>query len=62
MERILRRIFEKKDTNIMKKEVNKLLTKLDKENYLKFKKYSLNTKKKQFKKIFFNIVYTGSDD
>ena len=30
----------------MKKEVNKLLTKLDKENYLKFKKYSLSTKKK----------------
>ena len=46
----------------MKKEANKLLTKLDKENYLKFKKYNLSIKKKQFKKIFFNIVYTGSDD
>ena len=42
----LEEYLKKKDTNIMKKEVNKLLTKLDKENYLKFKKYSLNTKKK----------------
>ena len=42
----LEEYLRKKDTNIMKKEVNKLLTKLDKENYLKFKKYSLNTKKK----------------
>ena len=42
----LEEYLKKKDTNIMKKEVNKLLTKLDKENYLKFKKYSLSTKKK----------------
>ena len=42
----LEEYLKKKDTNIMKKEANKLLTKLDKENYLKFKKYSLNTKKK----------------
>ena len=42
----LEEYLKKKDTNIMKKEVNKLLTKLDKENYLKFKNYSLNTKKK----------------
>ncbi len=38
--------LRKKDTNIMKKEANKLLTKLDEENYLKFKKYNLNIKKK----------------
>ena len=42
----LEEYLKKKDTNIMKKEVNKLLTKLDKENYLKFKKYNLNIKKK----------------
>ena len=42
----LEEYLRKKDTNIMKKEANKLLTKLDKENYLKFKKYNLNIKKK----------------
>jgi hypothetical protein len=42
----LEEYLRKKDTNIMKKEANKLLTKLDEENYLKFKKYNLNIKKK----------------
>ena len=42
----LEEYLRKKDTNIMKKEANKLLTKLDKEKYLKFKKYNLNIKKK----------------
>ena len=42
----LEEYLRKKDTNIMKKEANKLLTKLDKENYLKFKKYNFNIKKK----------------
>ena len=30
----------------MKKEADKLLTKLDEENYIKFKKYNLNIEKK----------------
>ena len=38
--------LKKKNTNIMKKEANKLLTKLDEENYIKFKKYNLNIEKK----------------
>ena len=41
---------------MMKKEVDKLLIKLDEENYTKFKKYNLNIEKKQFKSYFFNIV------
>ena len=39
----------------MKKEADKLLTKLDEENYIKFKEYNLNMEKKQFKIYFFNI-------
>ena len=38
--------LKKKNTNIMKKEADKLLTKLDEENYIKFKKYNLNIEKK----------------
>ena len=38
--------LKKKNTNIMKKEADKLLTKLDEENYIKFKKYNLNMEKK----------------
>ena len=38
--------LKKKDINIMKKESNQLLTKLNEESYLKFKKYNLNLKKK----------------
>ena len=38
--------LKKKNTNIMKKETDKLLTKLNKENYIKFKKYNLNIEKK----------------
>ena len=38
--------LKKKDTNMMKKEVDKLLIKLDEENYTKFKKYNLNIEKK----------------
>ena len=37
---------EKNEKNIMKKEANKLLTNLNKENYGKFKKYNLGLKKK----------------
>ena len=42
----LKEYLKKKDTNIMKKEADKLLTKLDKDNYIKFKKYNLNIEKK----------------
>ena len=38
--------LKRKNTNIMKKEADKLLTKLDEENYIKFKKYNLNIEKK----------------
>ena len=38
--------LKKKNTKIMKKEADKLLTKLDEENYIKFKKYNLNIEKK----------------
>ena len=38
--------LKKKNTNIMKKEADKLLTKLDEENYIKFKKYNLSIEKK----------------
>ena len=39
----------------MKKKVNTVLTKLDKENYLKFKEYNSYIQKKQFKFFNFNI-------
>ena len=42
----LREYLKKKDGNIMEKNANKLLTKLDKENYQKFKEYNFNLKKK----------------
>ena len=42
----LKEYLEKKDTNMMKKEADKLLIKLDEENYTKFKKYNLNMEKK----------------
>ena len=42
----LKEYLEKKDTNMMKKEADKLLIKLDEENYTKFKKYNLNIEKK----------------
>ena len=38
--------LKKRNTKIMKKEADKLLTKLDEENYIKFKKYNLNMEKK----------------
>ena len=38
--------LKKKDNNILKKEASKLLTKLNEENYKRFKKYNLNAKKK----------------
>ena len=38
--------LKKKDTSVMKKEANKMLTKLNEESYLRFKKYNLNIKKK----------------
>ena len=38
--------LKKKNTSVMKKEANKMLTKLNEESYLKFKKYYLNVKKK----------------
>ena len=42
----LKEYLKKKDTNIMKKEADKLLIKLDKESFIKFKKYNLNIEKK----------------
>jgi len=38
--------LEKKGLNTMKKKVNTVLTKLDKENYLKFKEYNSYIQKK----------------
>ena len=38
--------LKKKNTSVMKKEANKMLTKLNEESYLRFKKYNLNVKKK----------------
>ena len=42
----LKEYLKKKNTNMMKKEADKLLIKLDEENYTKFKKYNLNIEKK----------------
>ncbi len=42
----LKEYIKRKDTDIMKKEADKLFVKLDKENYTKFKKYNLNLEKK----------------
>ena len=42
----LKEYLKKKNTNMMKKEADKLLIKLDEENYTKYKKYNLNIEKK----------------
>ena len=42
----LKEYIKRKDTDIMKKEADKLFVKLYKENYTKFKKYNLNLEKK----------------